>query len=441
VAEKPKVMLATPGGKATNGRTALRPTRLTALLIALGAGVSAALPLPVVVPLLLLGMIAGCVLVDFLAARGRELALDRTVPRTVSLQVPVPFSAGVGGLGQARAARVRQPCPPALLVEPGSAAGDRIEGELTGRHRGVHVLPALAVRAAGPLGLASFDYSVGASHELSVFPDLPRARRLAAARRRGRSSEEGRIKARLGLGTEFETIRDYSPDDDVRQVNWIATARVGRAMSNQYRVEENRDLMCVVDTGRLMASPVGQLSRLDVALNALAVLAVAAEEAGDRVGTLAFEAKVTRQLAPRRRGAEAVVRALFDLEPTDVESDYERAFFAVGKQKRALMAVFTDLLDDGAARTLLAAAPVLARHHVVLVASCTDPDLTAVISRPPHGVRDVMAAAVAVDLLASRKRAVKLLEGLGAVVVQASPDSLGPACVGAYLKLKRHARL
>jgi len=212
-------------------------------------------------------------------------------------------------------------------------------------------------------------------------------------------------------------------------------------MSNQYRVDENRDLMFVVDTGRLMAAPSGQMSRLDVALNAVAVLAVAAEEAGDRVGALAFEAKVTRQLAPRRRGAEAVVRVLFDLEPTEAESDYERAFFAVGRQKRALVAVFTDLLDDGAARTLIAAVPVLARRHVVLVASSTDPDLAAVTSTSPRDTRDVMRAAVALELLASRRRAVSLLRGLGAVVVEAAPESLGPACVGAYLNLKQQARL
>jgi uncharacterized protein (DUF58 family) len=212
-------------------------------------------------------------------------------------------------------------------------------------------------------------------------------------------------------------------------------------MSNQYRVEENRDLVCVVDTGRLMASPAGEMSRLDVALNAVAVLAVAAEEAGDRVGALAFEAKVTRQLAPRRRGAEAVVRALFDLEPIEVESDYERAFYAVGRLKRALVVVFTDLVDDGAARTLIAAMPVLARRHAVLVASCTDQDLAQAISLPPHDTFGVMRAAVAVELLTSRRRVVNLLQSLGAVVVEAPPETLGPACVGAYLKLKQHARL
>jgi uncharacterized protein (DUF58 family) len=422
-------------------RSPLRPTRLAAVLVALVAIASAALPLPVLVPFLLLGGIAGYLLADLVVARRRVLSLDRTRFSTLSLLVPVPFRAKVGGLSQARAVRVRQPVPPTLRVDPPWAAGEELEGELTGRHRGIHVLPPVTVRAAGPLGLASIDHTVGTNQEVTVFPDLPRARRLAAARQRGRTTDEGRIRARLGLGTEFETVRDYSPDDDIRQVNWTATARVGRPMSNQYRVEENRDLMCVVDTGRLMASPAGPMSRLDVALNALAVLAVAAEDAGDRVGALAFEAKVTRQLAPRRRGAKAVVRALFDLEPIEVESDYARAFYAVGRQKRALVVVFTDLVDDGAARTLIAAMPVLARRHAVLVASCTDPDLKAVTSQPPHDVRDVIRASVAVELLASRRRVVNLLQALGAVVVEASPEALGPACVGAYLKLKQHARL
>ncbi|HLN04772.1 MAG TPA: DUF58 domain-containing protein [Acidimicrobiales bacterium] len=418
-----------------------RPTRLAALLLALVAIISAALPLPVVVPLLLAGGVAGCVLIDLLVARRRVPSLERTALPTLSLLVPVPFRAKVGELAQARAVRIRQPAPPGLCVDPPSAESEELSGELTGRVRGTHVLPPVTVRASGPLGLGSLDYTLGASEDVSVFPDLPRARRLAAARRRGRATDEGRIRARLGLGTEFETIREYSPDDDIRQVNWVATARVGRPMSNQYRVEENRDLMCVVDAGRLMASPAGLLTRLDVALNAVAVLAVAAEEAGDRVGALAFDAKVTRQLSPRRRGAEAVVRALFDLETTEVESDYERAFQAVGRQKRALVVVFTDLVDEGAARTLIGAVPVLVRRHAVLVASGVDADLTTAVSRAPDDLRDVMRASVAVDLLASRQRAINLLEALGAVVVEAPPQALGPACVEAYLRLKQRARL
>jgi len=418
-----------------------RPTKWAALLLGAIALLSALLPLPVAIPALLAAILAGCVVVDLLAARRLHPTLERTRPPTLALRSPIAFRLDAGGLEPARSLRLRQPTPPALHLDLAEAPAAELRGELTGWHRGVHTLPPVVVRATGPLALASVDHVLGEAEQVTVFPDLPRARSLAVARRRGRTTEEGRIRARLGLGTEFETIRDYSSDDDVRQVNWIATARVGRPMSNQYRVDENRDVMLAVDSGRLMASPVGDLTRLDIALDAVAVLAVAAEEAGDRVGTLAFEAKVSRQLSPARRNADAVVRALFDLEPIEVESDYERAFYAVGRQKRALVVLFTDIVDEAAARTLIGAVPILLRHHAVLIASCTDPDLTAAVSTPPADVRHVMRAAVAVDLLASKARSVALLKSLGADLVEALPQSLGPACVRSYLRLKQRARL
>jgi len=398
------------------------------------------LPIGVVVPAVAVAVVCGCVVVDAAAAARRRPEGDRTHPPTLALRVPVDFAVSAA-VPLARSVRVRQPVPPELAVDPDESTGGELAGSLTGRHRGVHQLPPPVVRSSGPLGLGSCDHRLGTTEAVTVLPDLPKARRMAAARRRGRAGEEGRVRSRLGIGTEFETIRDYAPDDDVRQINWVATSRMGRPMSNQYRIEENRDLMCVVDTGRLMASPVGLLTRLDVALDAMAFLAVAAEEAGDRVGAVSFAGAVTRQLAPRRRGAEAVVRAFFDLEPTEVESDYDRAFLAVGRQKRALVALFTDLVDESASRSLLAAMPVLARHHAVLVATCADPDLAAAITEPPGEVRDVLRAAVALDLLGGRTRAAALLRGAGATVVEATAEKLGSACVHAYLVLKQRARL
>ncbi|MGH9170042.1 MAG: DUF58 domain-containing protein [Acidimicrobiales bacterium] len=409
--------------------------------MAILAILAAALPISPVLPIVLAIVLAGCVAADWTMGRSYTPQLERSDVPTLSLGVPIDFLASAEGVESARSTRLRQPVSPGLLVQPATVDGSKMAGRLTGVHRGTHELPPAVVRSSGPLGLASVDHTVGQATTVTVFPDLPRARRLAAARRRGHTSDEGRIRARLGLGTEFETIRDYSPDDDIRQVNWVAAARVGRPMSNQYRVDENRDVMFLVDTGRLMASPVGPMTRLDVALDALAVLAVAADDAGDRVGAVAFDARVTRQLTPRRRGAETIVRALFDLEPSAVESDYERAFYVVGRQKRALVVLFTDLFDEAAARTLVDACPVLLRHHAVLVANCADPDLAARTSVPAHDVRDVMRAAVAYDILSSQDRAARMLEGLGAAVVQATARQLGPACVQAYLRLKSRARL
>ena len=418
-----------------------RPTRRTALLVAAVALASALLPVPVGVPALLATVLAGAVIVDLLGARRRRPHLERTRPPTLALRAPMDFTAETTGLEDARAVRLRQPVPPALHVDPAEAGGTRLDATLTGWHRGVHALPPAVVRSTGPLGLASVDQRAGHAEQVTVIPDLPRARRLAAARRRARTTEEGRVRARLGLGTEFETIRDYTPDDDIRHVNWVATGRAGRPMANQFRLDENREVLCVVDTGRLMASPVGDLTRLDVALDAMTVLAVAAEDSGDRVGGMAFDSRVSRQLTPRRRGAEALVRGFFDLEPSEVESDYERAFTAVGRHRRAMVALFTDIVDASASRSLLDASPVLARHHTVLVASCRDPDLTAAVRSRPEQVKDVVRAAVALELLRAHDESVARLRAMGVTVVSAPAPQLGPACARAYLRLKQRARL
>jgi uncharacterized protein (DUF58 family) len=212
-------------------------------------------------------------------------------------------------------------------------------------------------------------------------------------------------------------------------------------MSNQYRVDENRDLVCLVDTGRLMAAPLGTATRMDIALDALTALAVAAESAGDRVGTIAFGETILRHLSPRRRGAEPVVRALFDLEPTETESNYELAFTAVGGAKRALVALFTDLMDEAATSSLIESLPVLTRRHAVMAVTCVDADLLSVSTRSPAVLHDALRQAAAVDLLNSTARSVELIGRMGAVVVESPPDRLGAACVDGYLRLKRRARL
>jgi uncharacterized protein (DUF58 family) len=330
---------------------------------------------------------------------------------------------------------------PDLRLEPGEHAGT-LDAELVGVRRGRHPLPRPVVRLRGPLGLGAWTHGVGDDAELVVYPDLPGARRLAAAVRQGRFREEGRrTRGPLGLGTDFESLRDYSPDDDVRQVNWLATARLGRPISNQFRLERDRDVICLVDCGRLTAAPVGDATRLDITIDAAVAVAVVAEALGDRCGTIAFDAELRRSLPPRRSGADAVTRALFDLEPTAVDSDYERAFQEVGESKRAFVLVLTDLLEEAAARPLLDALPVLARRHAVAVAGVADPDLDALVAREPERPVDVYRVAVALEVLEARARVAARIARTGAAVIEAPPVSLAGACVRAYLRAKRRARL
>lgn len=392
-------------------------------------------PLVVLAALVLVGAVVG----DALAVR-RPPDVERSVPATLSRGVGAPLVVRVTEPRPGRVV-VRQPVPLALTVEPDRHVAE-LDALLVGHRRGRHALPALAVRSIGPLGLGRWDHRAGEPIELLVYPDLPAARAVVSAVRYGLARDLAQLtRGALGLGTELERVRDYLPDDDLRQVNWRATARLGRPMSNEYRLDEDRDVICLVDAGRLMAAPTGDRTRLDVAIDAATAVAMVADDVGDRVGTVAFADRVVRRVSPRRRGGRAVVDALFDLHAAPVDSDHLVAYHAVEGGKRACVVILTDVVDVAAARSMVEAMPVLARRHAVLVASVVDDDLQRLLRTPPTTAVDVHAAAAAADVLEARADAVRSLRDAGAVVVEAPAALLGRACVSAYLTMKTRARL
>jgi uncharacterized protein (DUF58 family) len=411
------------------------PTPRAAFALALVA--LSLLVLPVPVAILLAVALAAATAVDARWVRRRPEVV-REAPTHLARGVPAAFRLVPA---EPVRIRVRQPLPPDLELDPAQADGV-LTGQLVARRRGRHTLPPPVARRTGQLGLAAWTHQLGESADVLVYPDLPAARRLASAVRAGKFRDEGlRRRGPLGLGTEFESVREYVPDDDIRQVNWRATARVGRPMSNQYRIERDRDVVCVVDCGRLMAAPFADRTRLDAALDAAVAVAAVADVLGDRCGAIAFAGEVLRSLPPRRAGARDVVSALFDLEPVPVESDYELAFAQIRGVKRAFVLVLTDLLEESAAQPLVEALPVLARRHAVSVAGSADPDLDAAVRDEPHVAGDVYRAAVAYEVLAARARAAARLQHAGATVVEAPPSLLAAGCVRTYLRAKWLARL
>ena len=390
--------------------------------------------------LVLAAAVVAATAVDVVLARPR-LRVRRTVPRTLSRAVPARLTITTGAVRPDHV-QVRQAQPADVTVEPSIATGG-LDAQIVAHRRGETALPPVTARRTGPLGLGRCTFDGEGTAPLLVYPDVAAAQRVVVALRRGRFRDPGlRTRGPLGLGTDFESIRDYQPDDDVRQINWTASERTGRPMSNVYRIEQDRDVVCLLDAGRLMSAPLNvRTTRLDAAVDAITMVALVADELGDRCGVTVFDAALRRRLAPRRNGGRAVVRTILDVEPTPVDADYDLAFRSVGGVKRALILVCTDLVDEAAARSLVDAVPVLARRHAVVVASVRDPDLDAAVSDPPASPRDVYRAAVAIDVLETRRRVAARLQHAGAEVVEARAGALGEACVHAYLRLKARARL
>ncbi len=417
----------------------MSPTPRLAGLVALAA--ASALVIPPALAALLVAALLGAGLADALRVRAAP-ELERTVPRVLSRGVPAPLTVVVLERGQTPPShlRVRQPTQPDLrIAEPEGDGG--LETTVTARRRGRHALAPVAARACGPLGLGRWDHWGAGPAEVLVYPDLDTARRLVLAVRDGRRREPGlRSRGPLGLGTEFERVRDYVPEDDVRQVNWRATARLGRPMSNQHRVETEKEVVLLLDAGRLMAAPLGDRTRLDAAVDAAAAVALVADEVGDRCGVVAFDAGILRRVTPGRGSGRRVVEAIHDLEPSARDADYELAFRIAASSKRGWVLVLTDLLEPSAARPLVDAIGVLARRHAVVVAGATDTDVQGLaVPGLPVTERGVLASAVALDVLAARERAAAQVRRAGALVLEAPAPGLPAACVSAYLRAKSRA--
>ncbi len=416
----------------------MTPTARAAIALLVVMAIGLFVPVAVTITLALLVVVA--IAVDLFLSH-RRLVVRRSMPRVLARGVPASITVTTNADDPARV-EIRQAQPPDISVTP-SVDKRELHAQVVAHRRGAASFPPISARRTGPLGFGRWTFDGEGSADALVYPDVYAAHRVVSALRRGRFRDPGlRTRGPLGLGTDFESIRDYQPDDDVRQINWTATARVGRAMSNVYRIEQDRDVVCLLDAGRLMAAPNGErMTRLDALVDAVAMVALVADELGDRCGVTVFDNTIRRRLAPRRNGGRAIVRSILDVEPTDADSNHDLAFRTVGGAKRALVLVCTDLVDEAAARSLVDAVPVLARRHAVVVASVRDPDLDAAVSRPPTAPHDVYAAAVSIDVLDARRRVATRLRHAGADVIEAPPALLGEACVRAYLRLKARARL
>jgi uncharacterized protein (DUF58 family) len=304
----------------------------------------------------------------------------------------------------------------------------------------------LVVRVDGPLGLGARQRRVELLDVLRVHPAFPSRDDAELRINRARILEVGLRSAKgRGGGTEFDQLREYGVDDEVRRIDWAATARAGKAMVRTYRAERNQSLLLLLDNGRVMAGQVAEVPRVEHAMDALMCLTTVATRLGDRCGLMAFD-RTVRSVLPARAGRGQpglVAEAMFDLEPALVESDYRGAFTqALARfKRRSLIVLFTDLVEQAVGESLLPALPLLVRHHIVIVAAVRDPDVVRWASEPPTEATDAYRAAAATMALAERDRATARLRGMGAIVVDAAPHQLAPRLADTYLDLKARGGL
>jgi uncharacterized protein (DUF58 family) len=390
--------------------------------------------------------------VDAILASGALVAVEREAPRVLSIGRANPVRLHLRS-------RSRRPLDVTVTDDrPADAAADDLPGRarlpprgretvvyhLRPTRRGLAELGDHHLRYPSPLGLWQRQLRLRARAEIKVYPDVTAVRTYELLARQSRESLMVRAIRLRGGESEFDHLREYGPDDEFRHIDWRATARRGSFIVRELQQERNQTVVCALDCGRLMTAESEGLAQLDHALNAALMTAHVASRAGDQVGLFAFDAEARVFVPPvgGRRAVHRVVQAAYDIHPKLVETDFDvaRGQLLRRLRKRALVILFSQVIDDVSARGLLGLVRSLPPRHLPLCVLFRDGDLDR-LAEPPGGLAtapaaDLHIAAAAAEAISWRDRLVRDLKASGALTLHVSPRDLTPAVVNRYLRIK-----
>jgi uncharacterized protein (DUF58 family) len=418
---------------------------LGALVIAVLVGVLGAAKLPLLV---VDGAIALAALADVWLIRGRRVEVERSVGAILSVGRTNIVTLSLRNMnGRALRGTVaddpivdaRAEGLPAPFVVPAHGVAT-VRYELTPTRRGPRAFGALHVRYGSPLGLLARQENTLVPFRSDVYPDVHAARSLEMLRRQGRQDARlGSLRVRGG-DTEFERLRPYQRGDEVRHIDWRASARRDDPTVRQYQAESNQNVVFALDVGRGMRGESQGLTSVDHALNAALLAADVALRGGDCAGLLTFDDVPRAFVRPAggRGGGRKLTRAAYAIEAGFAATDYRAAltFLLAQIRARSLFVIFTNLLDERSARDLSSSVRSVLPRHLPLCVMMRDLDVESLAVAPASATSDLYVRAAAAETLAWRQALIRSLRKAGVLVLDARPCDVTPLLVKGYLDIK-----
>jgi uncharacterized protein (DUF58 family) len=371
-----------------------------------------------------------------------DISLEDDVPASLSDELP------------AVTARVPDRSAPSLERSPEDAP-TRATYSVQPTARGDVRIGRVSLRYQSPLKLAERWASAALEQTVRVYPNFQEAKRQTFYLMRSRQIEqEKRFKRQPGMGREFESLRDYRPGDEVRDICWTATARRAKPISKVYRPERSQAVMIVVDDGRLMLarvlpiadrpSPIA-LTKLDYAVTAALSLAQVALYSGDSVGLLAYGRKMHARLGAARGASHlrAFVEQLATVKGELLEADHARAadLLLAGQKRRSLVVWLTDLAETAATPEVIESASRLLTRHLVLFVAIGQPELPQLLAERPESVEAMYRYVAAAEMVERRELLLRRLRQQGALTAELLPGRLATGIVNRYLEIKERSLL
>ncbi|MCS6822596.1 MAG: DUF58 domain-containing protein [Microscillaceae bacterium] len=307
--------------------------------------------------------------------------------------------------------------------------------------RGEYVFGAVNVYVSANFGLVRRRYTFNQQHAVPVYPSYLQMRKYEFLAISDRLTEVGIKKVRrLGNSFEFEQIKEYVQGDDIRTINWRATARKNQLMVNHYQEEKSQQVYSLIDKGRVMQMPFEKLSLLDYAINATLVMSNIAMLKSDKAGLMSFSTQLDTFL-PAQRGKPAmrqILEALYKEQTDFEETDFEHIYIAVKKhiKRRSLLMLYTNFETYSAMERQLKHLQGLAKQHVLVVVFFENTEISQLLQASPQSVEEIYQKAIAEKFVLEKKMIVKELRKFGIYSILTKPQNLTVEVINQYLALK-----
>ena len=290
------------------------------------------------------------------------------------------------------------------------------------------------------LGLVQRRITINAMQTVSVYPSFSQLGKYSLLAQTHTAEQGSKRIRKIGQSMEFEQIKDYVGGDDIRTINWKATARKGGLMVNNYTDEKSQQVYCIIDKGRLMKMPFYGLSLLDYAINATLALSNICLQKQDKIGLMSFSEKMGNIVAADRKSIqrENIMQVLYNEKTNFMESDFEMLYMQVRYKikQRSLLILFTNFESLNGLKRQLPYLRSIAKHHLLLVVFFENTELTKLSQANAKNVEDVYVKTIADKLAYEKRMVVKELLHYGILSILSTPQNLTVNTINKYVELK-----
>lgn len=322
-------------------------------------------------------------------------------------------------------------------------AGERkkITYKIRPLERGEYAFGDIHLYVSTPLRVISRRFTQEAEAVIPVYPAFSQLKKYEILSNATLMHESGTKRIRkIGQSMEFEQIKEYVAGDDIRTLNWKASARKGGLMVNSYMQERSQQVYCIIDKGRLMKMPFGGLTLLDYAINSTLVLSGVSLQKQDRVGLITFSNTMDTLLAADRKATqrERILKLLYKQETGFLETDFEMLYREVRNKirHRSLLILFTNFESVSGLHRQIAYLRALAKYHLLLVVFFENTELSRLTEKPVSNLEEVYIKTIAEKFEYEKRLIAKELSKYGILSILTPPENLTVNTINKYLELK-----